>query len=158
MGALDISAAELLSLPPGPREMVKALLNIQGALFTTFGDVPPGNVQPFFFGFTTTLTALGTSTQNIRITQEADFVANAVVGTSDGDFTTLPRQDSSGRLLASIAVHNSALVGTAQRPGYLQKPWYLPANTTVTFDLTDLSNAENEVYFYLAGYKIFPNR
>lgn len=157
MGMLDISAAELMSLPPGARETVKAQLNIVGALNTLFGDVPPRNVQPFLFGFTVTLTALGTSTQSVRITQEADFVANAVVGASTGDFTVLFRQDSSGRQFSNIPVQSSALLGTAQRPGYFQKPWYLPANTTATFDLTDLSNASNTLYFYLAGYKIYPD-
>ncbi len=65
------------------------------------------------------------------------------------------RMDASDRQLMNQAIISSALVGTAERPAPLHKPLLLPANTTISFDLTDLSGATNQVYFTLAGFKVY---
>jgi hypothetical protein len=57
--------------------------------------------------------------------------------------------------LANNAVNSAAFTGTAERPMYLSKPLLLAANTTISFDLTDLSGAINEVYLTLHGYKVY---
>jgi hypothetical protein len=52
-------------------------------------------------------------------------------------------------------VHSAAFVGTAERPSILPKPLLIQPNSTVALDITDLSGAPNEVYFNLAGFKVY---
>jgi hypothetical protein len=52
-------------------------------------------------------------------------------------------------------IHSSAIMGTAERPGYFNKPMLLPANTTVSMDFTDLSAKTNEIYWCLVGFKVY---
>ena len=66
-----------------------------------------------------------------------------------------PRIDSSDRQLQNEAIHSSNFMGTAQRPGPLNKPLLLPANTTISFDLTDISGSTNQLWFDFGGFKIY---
>lgn len=164
MSFLDIDEKTLNSLQEPAKSQVKALLNIRQGLFDILGAYPQENVLPYFYGITRTtaqstqIPANTTVTSSIRITADAGFIARALVGTSTGDYAFFMRTDSSDRQLENIPIHSTAGVGTAQRPGFLHKPLLMPPNTTLTIDFTDLSGADNEVYWYMAGFKIYNRR
>ncbi len=163
MGVLDITSQELANLNGSPAALanVKALLNIRQALFDILGAFPQDNVLPYFYGCINTaannnpIPANGTIQNSIKISADSAFIAMSVRGSSSGDFTTFMRMDASDRQLMNQAIHSSALMGTAERPGPLHKPLLLPANTTVSFDFNDLSGADNDLYFVLAGFKVY---
>lgn len=161
MSLLDITAKELQELPASVAAQVKALLNVRQALFDILGAFPQDNVLPYFYSFINTtangnaITANATVQNSIRISADSAFVAVSARGTSDGDFTAFMRQDASDRQLMNIAVNSNALMGTAERPGFFHKPLLLPANTTISFDIADLSGATNQLWFTLAGFKVY---
>lgn len=131
------------------------------ALYDIFGSYPRENVLPYFESFSLTqaqgnaLAALGTGRASIRVSADAAFVATYITGTSSGEYLAFMRTDSSDRQLMNDPVHSAALVGTAERPFILPKPLLLAPNTTISFDLTDLSNAVNEIFFTLCGFKVY---
>lgn len=164
MSMLDISEATLNALPEPAKSQVKALLNIRQGLFDILGAYPQENVLPYFYGLSRTtaqgnaIAANTTETSSIRITADAGFIARALVGTSTGDYLFFMRTDSSDRQLENVPIHSTAGVGTAQRPGMLHKPLLMPPSTTLTIDFTDVSGAQNEIYWFMAGFKIYNRR
>ena len=58
----------------------------------------------------------------------------------------------------NIPAHSTAFVGTGHRPAPLHKPLLLPANTTLSLDITDLSGLGNDVYLYFMGFKLYQRR
>ena len=144
--------SEGFGLPP--QDLINALYDI-------FGSYPRKNVLPYFFSFSllsatgNALTALGTQRPSIKITADAAMIATLFTGASTGEYSIFMRTDSSDRQLMQFPVHSASIVGTAERPFQLPKPLLLAPNTTLSFDITDLSNAENEVWFTLAGFKVY---
>lgn len=161
---LKITAQDLSLLSPGEQAEVKGLMQLRQALYDLLGAFPQENVMPYFYSFSltqargTALAAAGTGVASIKISADSAFVACSARGSSSGNYLIFPRTDASDRQLVNEAVHSSAITGTAQRPGMFDKPLLLPANTTISFDITDLSGAINEVYFTLAGYKVYRRR
>jgi len=150
---LDPGAMEAFGLPP--QDLINALYDI-------FGSYPRKNVLPYAFSFTLApgaalpaLTALGTARPSIKITADAAMITTLITGTSTGEYSIFMRTDSSDRQLMQFPIHSAAMVGTAERPFPLPKPLLLAPNTTLSFDITDLSNAENEVYFTIWGFKVY---
>ena len=160
---LDITLKDLEALPEPVRTQVKAMLNIKQALYDILGKYPQDNVLPYFYqaintsgtASTPNLSANGTGQNSIKISADSAFIACSICGASTGDFTCLMRQDASDRQLMNIAVNSNAFTGTAERPGYFHKPLLLAASTTVSFDVTDLSGQTNQVWFTLAGFKVY---
>jgi hypothetical protein len=158
---LKLTAQDLAQLPPGDLAQVKSLMQIRQALYDLLGAFPQENVMPYFYNFALTvpagnaLPANGTGVASIKISADSAFVAVSARGASSGDYLIFPRTDASDRQLSNQPTHSSAFTGTAERPGPFHKPLLLPANTTISFDLTDLSGAVNEVYFTMAGYKVY---
>ena len=164
MNPLDITKSELAQLPPAVAAQVKAMLNVRQALFDVFGTYPPKNILPYCYSLERSVAqgnAIGaglTVQDSIKVSADSSFVACQVTGASTGDYLAQLRIDNSDRILMNRPVHSSALVGTAERPHVLPKPLLISANATLSFDLTDLSGAQNEVYFTLVGYKIYGER
>jgi len=144
--------AQGLGLPP--QDLVNALYDI-------FGSYPRQNVMPYMYQFRltqaegTNLTAGGTGRASIKVSADAAFVTRYFTGSSTGNYQVFMRSDSSDRQLMDDPVHSSTIVGTAERPFDLPKPLLLAPNTTISFDLTDLSGAINEVYFTMCGFKVY---
>lgn len=161
MSLLDITANELNSLPPAAAAQVKALLNIRQGLFDILGAFPQDNVLPYFYSCINTtangnaIAANSTALNSIRISADSAFIAVSIRGTSTGTFTAFMKQDGSDRQLMNIAVNSDAIMGTAERPGYLHKPLLLPANCTISFEFADLSGATNQLWWTLAGFKVY---
>lgn len=160
----DVSAQELAQLDPASRAAVKAQLSTRQALFDLLGAYPQANCLPYFYTFinsartSNAIAANATVQQSIKISADAAFIGLSLRGASTGDYLAFMRTDASDRQLQNLPIHSTALVGTAERPGPLHKPLLLPANTTISFDLTDLSGATNEVYFVMAGFKLYNPR
>jgi hypothetical protein len=139
----------------GDAALAMMLASLRQTMLDVGGEYPASNVMPYSYAFTTTLDADSSGTASIRITADAAFIARFVTGTSDGSYTILPRVDASDRQLSNVALNDTLFVGTAERPFPLGKPLLLPANSTISFDLADLSSAENKIYFSLHGYKVY---
>ncbi len=144
--------SEGFGLPP--QDLINSLYDI-------FGSYPRKNVLPYFFSFSllsatnNALTPLGTQRPSIKITADAAMISTLFTGASTGEYSIFIRTDSSDRQLMQFPVHSASIVGTAERPFVLPKPLLLAPNTTLSFDITDLSNATNEVWFTLAGFKVY---
>jgi hypothetical protein len=161
---LILTAEELNALPPGDKAQVKALYKLKQTLFDVLGSYPQDNVLPYFYSFNNTVLsgnavqANATVQNSIKITADAAFVAMDIRAVVNSDFLLFLRTDSSDRQLMNQPVHSSILCGTGQRPAPLNKPFLIPANTTLSFDITDLSGAQNEIRLTLAGFKIYNRR
>lgn len=158
---LNLTADELAALPPGDKAQVKAIYNLRQALFDILGSYPQDNVLPYFYSLNNTvlggnpIAANSTIQNSIKITADAAFVAMDMRGVFNGDMLIFMRTDSSDRQLMNQAVHSSILLGTGQWPSPLRKPFLIPANTTLSFDLTDISGVQNEIRLTLAGFKVY---
>jgi hypothetical protein len=166
---LRLTEKDIAALEPGSRAQVLAMLDLRQALFDILGSYPQDNVLPYYYSFSNTtrrgaagtpngvIAANSTVQQSIKISADSAFVAKTVRGASTGNYLIFFRMDSSDRQLmnAGEPVINTALVGTAQRPAPLEKPLLLPANTTISFDVTDISGAANDIYYTFAGFKVY---
>lgn len=138
--------------------------DVINAMYDIFGAYPRKNVLPYFYPFnlqTATgdaLTALGTARPSIKVSADAAFICTEFTGASTGEYLMTIRTDSSDRILMNVSCHSATIVGTAERPFKLPKPLLLAPNTTVTFELTDLSNAANEVFFTMCGFKVYQSQ
>lgn len=161
---LSLSPAQIEALPEPAKSEVKALLGLKQALYDTLGDFPLNNVLPYDYGINrtaaqgTAVPANGSIQDSIKITADAAFLGLDVRGASTGSYLVFLRVDNSDRQLMNIATHSNAFVGTGQRPAPLRKPLLLPANTTISIEISDLSGNENNVYLYFHGYKLYQGR
>lgn len=159
--ATTLTLNELNALAPDAKAQVKALFNLRQALFDILGAYPQDNVLPYTYALSNTvrqgnaIAANQTVQNSIKISADSAFVANDVRGRTTGDLLIFVRQDASDRQLFNTPIHSSTYLGTAQRPGPLRKPWLLPANTTVSYDLADISGLQNEAYISLSGFKVY---
>jgi hypothetical protein len=137
-----------------PQDLINSLYDI-------FGAYPRKNVLPYSNGFELSLAngnqllANGTARPTVITTADAAHVVTLITGTSTGAFTAFIRTDSSDRQLDKIRVHSTAIMGTAQRPFPLPKPLLLAPNTTLSFEIQDLSGANNDIFFTLWGFKVY---
>lgn len=158
---LKLTASDLDQLPLPDKAKVKAIYNLRQALFDILGSYPQDNVLPYFYSLNNTvlsgnpIAANATVQNSIKITADAAFVAMDMRGVTIGDMLIFMRTDSSDRQLMNQSVHSSLLLGTGQWPSPLRKPFLVPANTTLSFDLTDISGVQNEIRLTLAGFKVY---
>lgn len=135
--------------------------DIMNALYDIFGDYPRKNVLPYFYQFSlttaegTSLAANGTGRASIKVSADASFITTYWMGSSTGEYTLFARTDASDRQLMDDPCHSATVVGTAERPLILPKPLLLAPNTTISFDLADLSGDVNEIYFTMGGFKVY---
>lgn len=143
---------QMLGMPPQ---------DIINSMYDIFGDYPRKNVLPYFYQFRlttaegTALAANGTGRASIKVTADASMIVQYWMGSSTGEYLLFARTDASDRQLMDDACHSATVVGTAERPLILGKPLLLAPNTTISFDLTDLSGDTNEIYFTMGGFKVY---
>jgi hypothetical protein len=151
-GAVQAMPSDAFGLPP--QDLINSLYDI-------FGSYPRKNVLPYAFSWSllsstgNALTPLGTQLPSIKITADAAHIATLITGASTGEYSILMRTDSSDRQLMQYPIHSATCVGTAERPFTLPKALLLAPNTTLSFNIVDLSNATNEVWFTLWGFKVY---
>ena len=157
------SLEQLLSqMSPEGAGNVMAVSAVRQALYELLGGYPAGNIVPYSYAFELSsatndgaVAANTLKTASIKVSSDAIFVAKTVTGASDGPYKIQARLDSSDRQIMNRAVRSETWVGTAERPFVLPQALLLKQNTTISFDVTDLSGAENAVYLNLNGFKIF---
>lgn len=148
-----------------PEEQVPAMgmppQDLINALYDIFGSYPRRNVLPYMYQFRLTeaegtwLAAGGRGLASIKVSADASFICTYLTNGSTGEYLVFMRTDSSDRILMNDPVHSATAVGTAERPMILPKPLLLAPNTTITFELQDLSGAQNEIYFTMVGFKVY---
>lgn len=136
------------------KEIVKAMYDILGAY-------PRINVLPYWYQLSRTnaksnaIPANATVSDVTKVSADAAFIATKVVGASTGDYLVNIRLAGSDRILMNEPIHSVAFVGTAERPAILSKPLLIQPNSSINYDLTDLSGASNEVYLAWGGFKVY---
>lgn len=147
------AALNEMGLPP--QDLINSLYDI-------FGSYPRKNVLPYANGFSLVagsqygqLGAGATLLPTVQTTSDAAHIVTHITGASTGDYSISMRTDSSDRQLMTIPVHSAAMVGTGELPFKLPKPLMLAPNTTVSFQIVDLSGNANDVYFTLWGFKVY---
>jgi len=164
MSALALTAQAIEALPEPARSEVKALLGIKQSLYDVLGSYPLDNVLPYAYGQNQTaaqsnaIPANGTVSNSIKVSADAAFIATSARASSQGDFTIFLRIDNSDRQLMNVPMHSSTFFGTAQRPGFFAKPLLLAANTSLSYDLADLSGQSNDAYISFYGFKLYQKR
>lgn len=123
-------------------------------------------------GTGTALAALGSTDVQINISNDADFVCQEVnfvtfsaadTIVDDPDMTTLWTLAGSGRNLMNQAQHVLNVTGAFELnrpfPGRLSYPFMLPMKSTLTVNVTDLSNvATDHAHMAFRGFKVFYQR
>lgn len=133
------------------------------ALYDIFGAYPRTNTIPYANGFTLTgltgsnaaLTANGIARPSVKTSADAAHIVTKITGASTGAYSLFVRSDSSDRQYMTVPVHSDAMIGTAEHPFPLPKPMLLAPNTTLSFDLQDLSGQPNDVWLTLWGFKVY---
>lgn len=105
----------------------------------------------------------------IQITGDSDYLLRALTGTVkslDADnvevgaapaVNLLIVSSTTGRILMDRPIPWAAIVGSAQRPYYLEAPKTFGSNSAIRVEATNLSAAALRVRLVLHGYKRFPN-
>ena len=98
-----------------------------------------------------------TANQVTPVTMRVDFdyALTAIVGHSTGDYL-LQIQDESGYTISNNPIHSSLLVGTAERPHYLNPFFQFHRNQTIVMTFTDLSGAANSIYLAFETVRLMP--
>jgi hypothetical protein len=112
--------------------------------------------QPFFQTVPDqTLTGNQTAAPVDFITRAGDFVLLGLVAQSTGAFSTRIYHKGEGRYLDNGRVRSANLWGSAQYPTFTRAKFF-KANSTVSFELTDLSGSTNTIRLYLIGRQASP--
>jgi hypothetical protein len=157
----NMLAADQQQMPEQVSDLGLPPQDVINAMYDIFGSYPRKNVLPYAYQFSrtaaagTAIAANGTSRTSIKVSADAAFVATYITGASTGEYTMFFRTDSSDRQLMDDPIHSATVIGTAERPFILPKPLLMAPNTTISFDLVDLSGAQNEVYFTMWGFKVY---
>lgn len=136
-----------------------ATMAVRQAQYDTAGLYPSFNVMPYWYGCSNvgsnSIGANATVNNSIKITAEAAFVCTDLRVVTTGALRIFARVDASDRQLMNQPMNIANVAGTAQRPGFLAKPWLIPANSTISFDFTDISGSTNTIELTLNGFKLY---
>ena len=92
---------------------------------------------------------------SLRIDADADFLIRKIVSTQTGAYTLKITDSTSQSYWYDQAQHNSVASGTAQYPFTFSKPRLVQKNSSINFELTDLSLSPNNVQLILEGAKVY---
>lgn len=110
--------------------------------------------EPANYVFTYSLTALQAVQQvAVNIDRDSDFLLTGLNGSSTGAYTLNFRLPS-GRLISSAQILNTDIIGTANQPTAIgPPPIYRAGSTGPQVDLTDTSDADNNVTIIFSGIR-----
>lgn len=97
---------------------------------------------------------------NVQIQNDADFEWRWIIASSTGLFSVVLTDDFMSKPLmpAGTPINSENIVGTAQLPFVLPKPYRLNRTATVSALFNDRSAAPNTIQLTLVGYKLFSQR
>jgi hypothetical protein len=109
----------------------------------------------FQYVINSTLGANGSATPSFKVDADADFLVRKVVANSTGIFMAQISDASSGDQWFDLQQSNANLFGTAQYPNILAKPRLVKANSSINFELTDLTGLSNVTQLVVEGAKVY---
>lgn len=117
-------------------------------------DQPTFVEEPAIYVFIQQLTALQHVGQvAVNIDRDSDFLLTGINGSSDGAYTLNFRLPS-GRLISNAEILNTDLLGTANQPTAIgPPPIYRAGSVGPQLDLTDVSNATNNLIIVFSGIR-----
>lgn len=99
--------------------------------------------------------ANGNAVAPCRVTDEGDFEIFKVCAVSDGPFEVTIRDRGSGRALMNNAVTDTLSAGNAEFPFIFVEPWLVERNYQIQLEFTDLSGADNDVWWTFVGRRLW---
>jgi len=112
---------------------------------------------PFWYPIAVALTALQQNVPgSVVIGNDADFEWRWIIASSTGIFSVTLTDNYTSRPLmpSTIPINGENIVGTAQLPFILPKPYLLRRTSTIAAIFNDRSNANNAIQLCLVGYKL----
>jgi len=126
---------------------------------TPYGKPPirpfTGTIKWFQYSANLSLLALATGTVQTRIQNDANFVIRKYLATSTGNFKARMSDTGSQKDWMDGPVQKDNIFGTAQYPAVLSKPRTLRRNSTIQYEITDLSGAANVIQIVFEGAKVY---
>lgn len=119
-------------------------------------SLPPSIDLPFWYPINpAALTALQAGVSaSVAIQNDADFEWRWITGNSTGLFSVALMDNYTSRPLSLGNINAENLMGSAQLPFILPKPWIIRRTSTISGSFTDRSNANNTIQLCLVGYKL----
>jgi hypothetical protein len=132
---------------------------IADALLEALGQRPHQRMYPYFLGVNRLGTAKLLANQAVAdqapVGGDAAFLAVGLIGQGTGDFLlTLKWSHLSGQAFAQIGLHSKALFGADWRPFQFPRPQLMPHDSTLTLELVNLTDVDNQVAVYVYGFKV----
>lgn len=164
---------------PMVRALDRITWKILGGMGRIFGALAAKDEEVYTYGiqsgdgqgFVSLAGTVGNTREaQVLITQEADFVADrfmyAAVDPTTGDFfpyqvatgpsfTVRIRDGGSDRTLTNFNLHVETIAGSIQRSTPFRKSRVFRRNSTVSFTFINLRATAMNIYFAMAGYKIY---
>lgn len=151
LGQASPSSSQGSSLPPG----------FQPSPLLSGNQQPPagyGQSQGelwFIYSFPdVTLAANASTTAQIQILSDADFLVTWINGHWTGKFTVLIQDASSSQAFMTNPVNGPDFIGTGQNPHPMLPMYRFAKNHVINFQLTDTSGAQNVIGITLEGRKL----
>ncbi len=90
----------------------------------------------------------------VQIDNDSDFEWRWIIANSTGAFSVTLLDKFTSRPLSTTSINSVNIVGTAQLPFLLPKPYLLRRTSVLQGTFNDLSAAPNTIQFAIVGYKI----
>jgi hypothetical protein len=90
----------------------------------------------------------------ITIDNDAEFEWRWIIGNSTGLFSLTLQDRYTSRPIMASAINGENVMGTAQLPFILPKPYILHRTSTISAIFNDRSGAGNTIQLCLVGYKL----
>lgn len=97
----------------------------------------------------------GPASPVFEATDEADTEVIKLSAVSDGDFEFSLREQRNNRTLSNNPIINTSGWGTAQFPFILQETFLIERNYDVSFEVTDLSGAPNDIFTTMTARRLY---
>jgi len=133
-------------------------LIIPRLIFTNRAAKPPIHEErlnmpiPYIIRAYKSVSASSTGNATWTTGEDTTVIIYRIVRDSTGAFDITSIKDTNGTSYLSGTIPYLAL-GTWEEPTVLERPWVIPAKTTITFELLDTSAATNAVYIIGIGEK-----
>jgi hypothetical protein len=139
---MGMSPTPAMPLTPGMRASLPGL--------------PKSTDLPFWYPLNPpALTALQANVPaSVVVNNDADFEWRWIIGNSTGLYSVQLVDNYTTRPLMQAYINAENMVGTAQLPFILPKPWVLRRTSSISALFTDRSGAGNTIQLCLVGYKL----
>jgi hypothetical protein len=113
---------------------------------------------PFVYSFTdgaVTVSANSTANPRIEIDIDSHFVVQKITGIRTGEALVLINEGARGREWMNTQVHIDNIIGNGAFPNILTANRFIIRGSVVSFNIQDLSGADNSIEINLIGVKLY---